>query len=99
MKVELLYFDGCPNYRRLLPRLRDLGAAAGAEVQLRRVASVEAAERECFLGSPTVRVDGVDVDPAAVTRDDFGLKCRLYRSGEGISGIPPEEWIRGALRT
>jgi hypothetical protein len=82
MKLELLYFDGCPNYRRLLPRLRELGAAAGAEVQLRRVASVEAAERACFLGSPTVRVDGVDV-----------------RSEEGASGIPPEEWIRGALRT
>ena len=95
MRVELLYFDGCPSYERLLPRLSEL--AAGAEVELRRVESIEAAERERFLGSPTVRVDGVDVDPAAASREDFGLKCRLYRSGDGTSGLPPEEWIRDAL--
>lgn len=99
MKVELLYFDGCPSYERLLPRLSELVASAdpGAQVELRRVESVEAAEREGFLGSPTVRVAGVDVDPGAADRTDFGLKCRLYRSNEGTSGLPPEQWIRDAL--
>ena len=33
-----------------------------------------------------------------VRRIDFGLKCRLYRSDEGQSGVPPDEWIRAALR-
>ena len=99
MRVELLYFDGCPSYERLLPRLRDLVAAsnAGVEVELRRVESIEDAERERFLGSPTVRVDGVDVDPTASRREDFGLKCRLYRAGEGTTPLPPDEWIREAL--
>ncbi len=99
MRVELLYFDGCPNHERLLPRLRELVADADpdAEVELRRVGSIEAAERECFLGSPTLRIDGVDVDPGTAERTDFGLKCRLYRSDEGTSGIPPERWIRDAL--
>jgi hypothetical protein len=97
--VELLYFDGCPSYERLLPRLRELVAEMGThvEVDLRRVESVADAERERFLGSPTVRVDGVDVDPGARDRDDFGLKCRLYRSGGDTSPLPPEEWIRAAL--
>jgi hypothetical protein len=99
MRVELLYFDGCPSYEKLLPRLRELvaGADPHAEIELRRVESIEAAERERFLGSPTVRVDGADVDPGAPGREDFGLKCRLYRSEEGTSGLPPEEWIRQAL--
>ena len=99
MRVELLYFDGCPSYERLLPRLRELVARvdAQAEIELRRVESIEDAERERFLGSPTVRVDGADVDPGAAGREDFGLKCRLYRSGEGTSPLPPEEWIRSAL--
>lgn len=99
MRVELLYFDGCPSYERLLPRLSELVAAADpdAEFELRQVESIEAAERERFLGSPTVRVDGLDVDPGAASREDFGLKCRLYRSGEGTSGLPPEQWIRDAL--
>jgi hypothetical protein len=99
MRVELLYFDGCPSYERLLPRLRELvaGADPDAEVELRRVESIEAAERERFLGSPTVRVDGADVDPGAAERGDFGLKCRLYRSDGSASGLPPEQWIRDAL--
>jgi hypothetical protein len=99
MKVELLYFDGCPSYERLLPRLRELVARADArtEIELRRVESVEDAERERFLGSPTVRVEGLDVDPGASGREDFGLKCRLYRSDGHTSPLPPEEWILEAL--
>ena len=99
MKVELLYFDGCPNHESLLPRLRELVSDADptVEIELRRVESPEAAEREQFLGSPTVRIDGRDIDRTAVARRDFGLKCRLYRTGSGLSGLPPEEWIRTAL--
>lgn len=100
MKVELLYFEGCPSYEALLPELRDMIAreAIGAEVELRRVESVEDAERVRFLGSPTVRVDGTDVDPGAVGREDFGIKCRLYRGDGGLGHVPPREWIRAALR-
>jgi hypothetical protein len=100
MKIELLYFDGCPSHEALLPKLRDLLAAEGIEtgIDLRRVESAEAAESERFLGSPTVRVEGEDVDPEAGARTDFGLKCRLYRSAEGTSGMPPEQWITAALR-
>jgi len=101
MKVELLYFDGCPHYEPLLVRLRELIGREGidAEVELRRVATPEAAERERFLGSPTVRIDSCDVEPDCGDRDDFGLTCRLYRSEEGTSGTPPERWITAALRS
>jgi hypothetical protein len=99
MKIELLYFDGCPSSELLLPRLRKLVADAGLtdQVQLRRVESPEAAVAERFLGSPTVRVDGVDVELQANSRDDFGLKCRLYGTAEGLRGTPPDEWITRAL--
>ena len=98
MKVELLYFDGCQSHERLLPQLEQLVRDAGVkQVELRRVESAEAAEAERFLGSPTVRVDGEDVEPGAGGRTDYGLKCRLYRSEEGASGVPPDEWIRAAL--
>ena len=67
MKVEILSFDGCPSYAALMPRLRELMGRAGvdAPVELNRVESVEVAERERFLGSPTLRIDNQDVDPAA----------------------------------
>jgi hypothetical protein len=99
VKVELLYFEDCPNYEALLPSLREMLAGAGVsdQVALRRIASVEEAERERFLGSPTIRIDGRDVDPAAHSRRDFGLKCRLYRSPAGTSGTPPRAWIVAAI--
>jgi hypothetical protein len=100
MRIELLYFEGCPSYEALLPALRALLQRQGIDerIDLRRVESPEAAERERFLGSPTVRIDGIDIDPGAGERDDFGLKCRLYRTAVGASGMPPEEWIVEALR-
>jgi len=99
MNVELLYFDGCPSYEKLLPRLRSLLDDAGERdaLTLRRVESENAAVAERFLGSPTVRINGRDVDPGAADRDDFGLKCRLYRTDAGLEHMPPDRWIRAAL--
>lgn len=101
MTVELLYFDGCPNHEALLPRLRELvaGSSASAEVELRRITDDDAAQRERFLGSPTVRIDGRDVEPGAESRTDYGMKCRLYRTVSGLSGQPTEEWLRAALHS
>ncbi|UJA19811.1 thioredoxin family protein [Thermoleophilia bacterium SCSIO 60948] len=100
MRVELLYFDGCPSYKALLPELRAALKREGFEdeVELRRVETLEAAEAEGFLGSPSVRINGEDIDPGAGDRSDFGLKCRLYRSAQGTSGIPPQAWLVDALR-
>ena len=101
MRVEVLYFDGCPNHEELVPRLRRLlrEAAVDAHVELRRVPDEVAAESERFLGSPTVRIDGRDVEPGAERRTDFGLKCRLYRTERGFSGLPEDDWILAAVRT
>jgi hypothetical protein len=97
--VELLYFDGCPHYYALLPHLRELLREAGASdrIQLRRIPDEHAALRERFLGSPTVRIDGHDVEPGASERHDFGMKCRLYATGDGLSAMPLDEWILDAL--
>lgn len=99
MRIELLYFDGCPNHEPVAERLPELFARAGvaADIELRRVESDEEAQRVRFLGSPTLRVRGRDVEPGADARDDFGLKCRLYRTAEGLSGVPRDEWILAAL--
>ena len=100
MRIELLYFDGCPSYRRLLPRLEKLLRDAGVRerVELRRVESERQAAEQRFLGSPTVRVDDADVEPGADARGDFGMKCRLYRGPSGQSPIPPDDWIIASVR-
>lgn len=99
MKIEVLYFDGCPSHEMLLPRLLEIVCEIDpdAQIELRRIESLEEAEQERFLGSPTVRIDGADIEPAAADRSDFGLKCRLYRSQVGASGLPPEHRLRDAI--
>lgn len=99
MTVELLYFEGCPNHEALLPHLERLlrTAAIPAELRLREIPDDDAAQRERFLGSPTVRVDGRDVEPGAEEREDFGLKCRLYSVPAGLRGAPLDEWVLDAL--
>jgi hypothetical protein len=98
--IELLYFDGCPNHEPVLARMPELLARAGvdAKLELRHVESDEDAQRSRFLGSPTVRVGGRDVEPGADEREDFGLKCRLYRTSAGLGGVPLDEWIVAALQ-
>ena len=98
-RVEILYFEGCPNHepaRALVQRLaRELRLEP--EIELVEVADPDAAVALRFLGSPTVRVDGVDVEPGAEERRDFAFSCRIYRSDGGASEQPEESWVRNAL--
>lgn len=100
VRVEVLYLEGCPSHQAFLPHLRWLLHDAGvtAPLQLVRIESSEHAVRERFLGSPTVRIDGVDVDPTATGRTDFGLACRLYRHPDGTAHpFPADDWITRAV--
>ena len=100
MNVEILSFDGCPNAEGLPSRIRALLAVTGIEptIEERRVGSAQEARDLRFLGSPTIRLDGLDVEPGAGERADFGLKCRLYRSAGRVSGQPSDELILAAAR-
>ena len=97
--VEVLYFSGCPSHEILMPRLRKLLAELEVSAVLaeREVATEDAATAGHFLGSPTVRVDGVDVEPGAASREAAGLTCRLYRTADGLVGAPPNEWILASI--
>jgi hypothetical protein len=98
-EVEVLYFDGCPNHVRALALIKRVAGELGVEPKLRlvKVADHEAAQRLRFLGSPTIRVGGRDVDPYTDERSDFGLSCRVFRTEAGIAGQPDERWVRDAL--
>jgi hypothetical protein len=67
------------------------------EIELVEVDDAAAAAGLRFLGSPTVRVDGRDVEPGAEERRGAVLSCRVYRTERGVSGRPDEGWIRSAL--
>jgi hypothetical protein len=99
VRIGLLYVDGCPNHRQLAARMRELldRAEIEATIEQRRVCSDEEARRLRFLGSPTIRVDGRDVEPGAEHREDWALTCRLYRTAGVVTGMPGDEMILAAI--
>src|SRR5262245_18398722 len=98
-RVEILYFDGCPNHEPARELVEQAAAELGLQpqIELVEVADADAAARLRFLGFPSVRVDGRDVEPGADERSDFVLSCRVYRSERGLVGQPEVDWIRTAL--
>ena len=64
--------------------------------EMREISSEEEADRERFIGSPTIRVDGEDVEDAA---GPTGLACRIYRRPDGrVSPLPDPDAVSNALR-
>jgi hypothetical protein len=98
--VELLFWEGCPSHPQALSVLRatmaELGLDPGAVV-VREVGTDAAAERERFVGSPTIRVDGADIQEPG--EEPVGLACRVYRLRDGrIAPAPDPADVRDALR-
>src|SRR5579883_177461 len=100
MKIEILYFDGCPHYRPAVERVKEALRQEGltAELVEINVPDVARAQELKFLGSPTIRVNGKDIEPAARLSMNFGLMCRTYVDAGRRTGVPPLELIRAALR-
>lgn len=96
MKVELLYFDGCPHWTAVDRRLRSLATELGFQLDHRVVTGPEDAAASRFHGSPTILVEGRD--PFARDDEPVGLTCRMYDTPEGIAGSPTLEQLRAALR-
>jgi hypothetical protein len=98
-RVEILYFEECPNYEQACVLVEEAATELGLEamIELVNVQDADAAVRRRFLGSPTVRVDGRDVEPGAEERTQFTLACRVYRTEKGLARQPDVQWIRTAL--
>ena len=100
MKVELLWWEGCPSHPEALEDLERVlrEEGVGAEVELVEVESDEQAHRERFPGSPTVRLDGEDAI-APTEGEPFSLTCRIYHLRDGrVSATPDPEDLRDAVR-
>ncbi len=100
MHVELLYWDGCPSHPQALAELRaamdELGLDPDA-VHVREIDTEDAAEAERFTGSPTIRVDGADIQDTI--DEPTALTCRVYHRRDGrISPVPDPDDLRDALR-
>lgn len=98
MEIELLYFDGCPAWEKALANLNTALALEGIEAQiyLTCVRDNDHAAQVKFLGSPSFRVNGIDLWPEERTR--YNLSCRVYATPQGMKGAPSVEMLRQALQ-
>jgi hypothetical protein len=94
MRIEILYVPGCPNYQPTFERLQSVLASESVKAGIQGIAVTTEGEAKAlsFPGSPTVRVNGEDVEPQQTNVPS--LACRLY---ENRSGIPSEELLRAAI--
>ncbi|HEY2282805.1 MAG TPA: hypothetical protein VGH60_04560 [Solirubrobacteraceae bacterium] len=100
MNVELLFWEGCPSHPRALADLRAAMAELGLDpstIAIGEIETHEQAGRERFVGSPTIRIDGIDIQSPG--GEPFGLTCRVYHRRDGrVSPTPDPDDVRDALR-
>lgn len=98
MKIEILYFDGCPNHDLAEQRVREVLNELGVQAQVVHVnvKDEDTAHEVQFPGSPTIRVNGADVVPET-SGEPFSMRCRVYPTSFGFDGAPDKDAIRSAI--
>ena len=101
MEVQLYYFDRCPSYERALQNLRESLRLEGLSeaVELIAVASEAEALQKRFIGSPTIRINGVDLEGEAAEARGYGFGCRVYDQEGRLVGWPSVDQIRRVLQS
>ncbi len=99
LQIEVLYFKGCPNHEPAVEQVRQALKAESIAIAVDEIEVKDAAMAHDigFLGSPSVRVNGFDVEEAARDAKSFGFGCRTYFEGNLRSGLPSVNLIRRAL--
>jgi len=99
MKVELFYIAECPNYREAARMLREALSECGFRDKVSEIEVTDAAQAQAlvFMGSPSIRIEGNDIEPMLPNQRRCGLSCRTYSVGGKLVGVPPLDMIRAAI--
>mgnify|MGYP000038161510 CR=1 FL=1 len=98
MKIRFLYFKECPNSERALDLLREVlkEKRIDAEIEIVEIKSEEEAKKYRFLGSPTIQINDRDIEKER-RNDPSVFGCRIYKTKDGHSGVPPKDMIVEAI--
>ncbi len=98
MKIRFLYFKDCPHTKPTLNLLKKILKEKEIEEKIKiiEIESEEEARKYRFLGSPTIQINGWDIEKGrGKNLHVFG--CRVYKTEDGYSGVPPTEMIIKAI--
>jgi|SRR6266508_2324023 hypothetical protein len=101
MTIEVLHWEGCPSLDETLALLDDVLRERGldAKIEVHHVGTQEEADATDFHGSPTIKVEGRDIDPVGAATQRAALACRIYHLPDGrVSPVPSRAMLEEALR-
>jgi hypothetical protein len=100
MTLELFYLRGCPNHRVTVDLVHSVLRAEGVVVEVDEVLikNYEDASSRAFPGSPTIRVNGHDIENISSDPLAVGLACRTYLVEGRRQGVPPRSLLEQAIR-
>lgn len=75
ISIIVLHTEGCPSTPKTVEMIRECSSKLGIPTDLRKVLvrTQDEADAWRFLGSPTVQVNGIDIDSSARTSSIFGF--------------------------
>ena len=99
MNIQLLWFEDCPNHEPAKKMLAEVLHELGVTEPIERieVPDVETGGKVRFPGSPTIRINGSDIEPGWESSGDYTPRCRLYMTSEGLRGPPERGWVKRAV--
>ena len=100
MKVELYYFAHCPSWQRARENLEHALQLEQISAHVEAILVTDSADVQLkrFIGSPTIRIDGVDIEGSGAETRGYGYGCRVYTDGTCTAGWPSVNQVRRALQ-
>ncbi len=101
MKIEFLYFDGCPNQEKAWENLNSalMELHLNEDVKRINIHNNEEAQQYRFLGSPSIRINEKDIAFTDDNGEEYSMSCRQYRYGSETLGYPTKKAIMEALKS
>lgn len=101
MKIEFLYINGCPGKKRARELLEEVLEEENIdpEIETRKIETLEEAKEHNFPGSPTIRINGRDVEKSRRDTDYYSVTCRIYEIGDEKKGVPTKEMMRNTINS
>jgi len=98
INIDLLYFEDCPSWESGLLNLKKVieTEKISAKIKLVKIVNEDQAQKEHFLGSPSFRVNGIDLWPEE--GNQYILNCRVYKTPSGMQGTPTIDMLKEEIQ-